>query len=249
MTPDTEPSVTAAGVDAPAVAHHHPSPDHPSPDHPDPDHPGLAVKELRLTNFRSYGDAALHVSGRPVVLAGANGAGKTNVLDALSLLAPGRGLRGAKLAEHTRRGPIVTGDAAEAGATLWAVSASVSRGAESFDIGTGLTIGPGGGEKRVVRLNGAPAASSADLGEIVQMVWLTPSMDRLFTEGASGRRRFLDRLTLGFDASHARMAARYETAMRERARLLKYGPRDPAWLDGLEATMAETGVALARGRA
>lgn len=188
MTPDTEPSEAAAGVDAPAVAHS-----------------SLCVKTLRLTNFRSYGDASLAVSGRPVVLAGANGAGKTNVLDALSLLAPGRGLRGARLAEHTKRGPV--GDAAEAGATLWAVSASIHRDGESSDIGTGLTIGPGGGEKRVVRLNGAPAASSADLGEIVQMVWLTPSMDRLFTEGASGRRKFLDRLTLGFDASHAREGA------------------------------------------
>lgn len=227
--PHTETQTATAGADAPAVVHL------PAP--------ALAVRNLRLTNFRSYASAELKVSGRPVVLAGANGAGKTNVLDAISLLAPGRGLRGSKLAEHTRRGPTVTDGA------RWAVSAAVMREEMSFDIGTGLMLGPNGGEKRVVRLNGAPAASSADLGEIIQMVWLTPSMDRLFTEGASGRRKFLDRLTLGFDATHARMAARYETAMRERARLLKYGPRDPAWLDGLEATMAETGVAMARARA
>ena len=94
-----------------------------------------------------------------------------------------------------------------------------------------------------MRLNGAAANSSADLGEIVQMIWLTPAMDRLFIESAGGRRRFLDRLVLGFDAGHARAATRYETAMRERARLLKYGPRDPAWLDGLENEMAEAGVA------
>lgn len=233
MTADTEPhterQTATAGAEAPAVVHL--------------SAPSLAVQSLRLSNFRSYTAAELKVSGRPVVLAGANGAGKTNVLDAISLLAPGRGLRGAKLAEHTRRGPAATDGA------LWAVSATVARGGESFDIGTGLMLGPNGGEKRVVRLNGAPAASSADLGDIMQMVWLTPSMDRLFTEGASGRRKFLDRLTLGFDATHARVAARYETAMRERARLLKYGPRDPAWLDGLEATMAESGVALARARA
>ena len=91
--------------------------------------------------------------------------------------------------------------------------------------------------------------SSADLGEIVQMIWLTPAMDRLFIESAGGRRRFLDRLVLGFDAGHARAATRYETAMRERARLLKYGPRDPAWLDGLENEMAEAGVAIAAARA
>ena len=205
--------------------------------------PGLAVTQLRLTNFRSYARAELCVSGRPVVLAGPNGAGKTNVLDAISLLAPGRGLRGAKLSEHIRRGPSIQSDA------LWAVSATIARGGDSHEIGTGLTLGPNGGERRAVRLNGAPAQSSADLGEIVQMIWLTPAMDRLFNEGAGGRRRFLDRLALGFDTGHARNAARYETAMRERARLLKFGPRDPAWLGGLETEMAEAGMLLAATRA
>jgi DNA replication and repair protein RecF len=99
-----------------------------------------------------------------------------------------------------------------------------------------------------VRLNGVEAKGSADLGDIVQMIWLTPAMDRLFIESAGGRRRFLDRLVLGFDAGHARASTRYETAMRERARLLKYGPRDPAWLDGLENEMAEAGVAIANAR-
>jgi DNA replication and repair protein RecF len=98
-------------------------------------------------------------------------------------------------------------------------------------------------------LNGALAASTADLSEIVQMNWLTPAMDRLFIESASGRRRFLDRLVFGFDAGHARRAVRYETAMRERARLLKFGPRDPAWLDGLEAEMADTGAQIIAARA
>ncbi|MDE2181702.1 MAG: DNA replication/repair protein RecF [Alphaproteobacteria bacterium] len=202
----------------------------------------LAVTRVQLTNFRSYAAAELTVSGRPVVLAGPNGAGKTNVLDALSLLSPGRGLRGAKLSEHIRHGPS-PGDA------LWAVAATVARGGQSYQVGTGLTVGPGGGERRAVRLNGAPAPSSADLGEIVQMIWLTPAMDRLFIEGAGGRRRFLDRLALGFDPAHARRAARYETAVRERARLLKLGPRDPLWLDGLEAEMAEAGAEIVRTRA
>ncbi len=203
----------------------------------------LAVTRIRLTNFRSYASAELSIGARPIVLAGPNGAGKTNILDAISLLAPGRGLRGAKLSEHIRRGPSVPSEA------LWAVAATVSRGGESYDIGTGLTLGPGGGERRAVRLNGVAAQSSADLGEIVRMTWLTPAMDRLFAEGASGRRRFLDRLVLGFDPTHARRAARYETAMRERARLLKFGPRDPMWLDGLEAEMAEAGAAIAAARA
>jgi DNA replication and repair protein RecF len=203
----------------------------------------LAVTRLSLRNFRSYAEATLVVSGAPVVLAGPNGAGKTNLLDAISLLSPGRGLRGAKLGEHVRRGPSAPSEA------LWAVAADVTRGGEAYEVGTGLTLGPNGGERRAVRLNGAPAQNSADLGELVQMLWLTPAMDRLFIEGASGRRKFLDRLVLGFDAGHARTTTRYETAMRERARLLKFGPRDPAWLDGLENEMAEAGVAIATARA
>ena len=205
----------------------------------------LAVTRLRLTNFRSYATGALAVSGAPVVLAGPNGAGKTNVLDAISLLSPGRGLRGAKLAEHTRKGPSLMGGGASE-ETLWAVAATVTRGETEHEIGTGMTSGSA---SRQVRLNGAPAQSSADLGEIVQLIWLTPAMDRLFIESAGGRRRFLDRLVLGFDAGHARAATRYETAMRERARLLKYGPRDPAWLDGLENEMAEAGALIAQARA
>jgi DNA replication and repair protein RecF len=200
----------------------------------------LAVTHLRLTNFRSYGAGALRVSGTSVVLAGPNGAGKTNVLDAISLLSPGRGLRGAKLAEHTRKGPVASEE------TLWAVAATVSRGGSEYDIGTGLIQASA---SRQVRLNGAPAQSSADLGDIVQLIWLTPAMDRLFIESAGGRRRFLDRLVLGFDSGHARAATRYETAMRERGRLLKFGPRDPAWLDGLENEMAEAGLQIAQARA
>ncbi len=202
---------------------------------------GLSVERLRLTNFRSYASTEIAASGAPVVLAGPNGAGKTNLLDAISLLSPGRGLRGAKLGEHTRKGPSAMSEA------LWAVAATVSRAGESYEIGTGL-VSAQGSERRQVRLNGAAAQSSADLGDVVQMLWLTPAMDRLFIESASGRRKFLDRLVLGFDAGHARAATRYETAMRERARLLKYGPRDPAWLDGLENEMVEAGLAMAEAR-
>ena len=201
------------------------------------------MTRLQLTNFRSYAMGQLAIAGGSVVLAGPNGAGKTNILDAISLLSPGRGLRGAKLGEHVRKGPV-----AQEGA-LWAVAATVNRAGMDYDIGTGLTVGPNGGERRQVRLNGVEAKGSADLGDVVQMIWLTPAMDRLFIESAGGRRRFLDRLVLGFDAGHARAATRYETAMRERARLLKYGPRDPAWLDGLENEMAEAGVLIAAARA
>ena len=199
----------------------------------------LAVTRLSLTNFRSYATGELLTAGAPVVLTGPNGAGKTNLLDALSMLAPGRGLRGAKLNEHVRKGP------AAPSAALWAVAATVTRGDADYEIGTGLTEQS---SSRHVRLNGVEARGSAELGEIVQMVWLTPAMDRVFIESASGRRRFLDRLVLGFEPAHARTATRYETAMRERARLLKYGPRDPAWLDGLENEMAESGTSLSAAR-
>jgi len=207
-------------------------------------HGKLCVVRLALANFRSYSSIELVASGRPVVLAGANGAGKTNLLDAISLLSPGRGLRGARLSDHIRKAPQTTPLGA-----LWAVNATVSREGETYEIGTALVPSPAGSERRLVHLNGAPAQSSAELGEVVQMAWLTPAMDRLFTEGASGRRRFLDRLVLGFDAVHAQRSLRYERAMQERARLLKYGPRDPAWLDGLEAEMAEAGIAIAAARA
>ena len=174
------------------------------------------------------------------MLAGPNGAGKSNLLEAISLLAPGRGLRGATLSENTRKGPSST-DA------LWGVSATVQRDGESYEIETGLSAGANGASRHVW-LNGAPAQSSADLGELIQMAWLTPAMDRLFIESASGRRRFLDRLTLGFVPSHARTSLRYEQAMRERARLLKHGPRDPAWLSALEEQMAEQAIAIVLAR-
>jgi DNA replication and repair protein RecF len=202
------------------------------------------VTRLVLSQFRSYATGELAASGRPVVLAGPNGAGKTNVLDAISLLSPGRGLRGATLRDHLRKGPFeASGDA------LWAVAATIARGDDSHELGTGLALSAQGSERKQMHLNGAPLTNTSELAEIIQMVWLTPAMDRIFAEGAGGRRKFLDRLVLGFDAGHARRAARYETAMRERLRLLKFGPRDPAWLDGLELEMAETGVAMAQARA
>lgn len=201
------------------------------------------MTRLALANFRSYARAEIVLSGKPVVLAGANGAGKTNLLDAISLLSPGRGLRGAQLAEHIRKAPQPA-----ASDVLWAVTATIRRDSESYEIGTGLVSGAGS-ERREVHLNGAPAQNSADLAEIVQMVWLTPAMDRLFSDSASGRRRFLDRLVLGFDPAHARRSLRYEQAMRERARLLRLGPRDPGWLTALEKEMAEAGIEIAMARA
>ncbi|MGE5548834.1 MAG: DNA replication/repair protein RecF [Solirubrobacterales bacterium] len=198
--------------------------------------PRLAVRRLTLTDFRCYDRLRLETDDRPVVLTGPNGAGKTNLLEALSFLAPGRGMRRATLAEATRQ-------AAGPGAP-WAVAAVVDGPDGRHDIGTGREAGS---ERRSVRIDGQPA-KPGDLAPLVSALWLTPAMDRLFIEGPGGRRRFLDRLVLGLDAGHARRAARYEHAMRERTRLLKAGGADPAWLTALEAAMAENGVAMAAAR-
>src|SRR5262249_16921852 len=147
--------------------------------------PSLALANVALTNFRSYARAELEIAPEPVVLAGANGSGKTNLLEAISLLSPGRGLRSAKLAAIQRKAPVAAspgrGDAfAE---SLWAVSATVSRPGGSWEIGTGLVPTQGASARRALHLNGAPASSS-DIVELPPMLWLTPQMDRLFQEGA-----------------------------------------------------------------
>jgi DNA replication and repair protein RecF len=209
----------------------------------------LAVTRLVLSDFRCYRQARVTVDARPVVLTGPNGAGKTNLLEAISFLAPGRGLRRARLGEIDRR----AGEAGDAVAsakpvTPWAVAAEVATLHSVVRIGTGREATAGGGERRVVRIDGTPARSQSALAEHVNLVWLTPQMDRLFAEGASPRRRFLDRLVYGFDPGHATRVAAYEQALRERAKLLREGPFDAAWLDALEESMARHGVAIAAAR-
>ena len=193
----------------------------------------MHVARLALSDFRSYADALVEPGPGLVVLTGENGAGKTNLLEAVSLLAPGRGLRGAALSDMARQG----------GAGGFAVAARI---APPIDIGTGVS--PAAPERRQVRINGAPASASS-LAEWLSVLWLTPAMDRLFAEGAGGRRRFLDRLTLALHPGHAVHAARYEAAMRARNKLLGEERRDEAWLTALEARMAEHGAALADARA
>ena len=203
----------------------------------------VAVSRLMLTDFRGYARARLSADAGPVVLYGANGAGKTNLLEALSFLAPGRGLRRAKLSEIDRRDQ--TGP--------WAMAAAVATPSGEIEIGTGRDDASDSGERRSLRIDGAPAKSQQDLAERFGMAWLTPQMDRIFIEGASSRRRFLDRLVTGFDPGHWARLNAYEKALRERARLLRDGAyrgssADPAWLSALEDAMAENGVALAAAR-
>src|SRR5688500_18991322 len=201
----------------------------------------MAVLRLSLSDFRSYADAVVAPGPGLVVLTGENGAGKTNLLEAVSLMAPGRGLRAATLAEMARRD----------GSGGLAVSARISdsaAGNEAIDIGTGTTAAAP--DRRQVRINGAPAAANS-LSEWLSVLWLTPAMDRLFVEGAAGRRRFLDRLVLALHPEHAMHATRYDAAMRARNKLLaEDGRRDETWLGALEAPMAEQiGRASGRGGA
>ncbi len=205
-------------------------------------HARVAITRLMLTNFRSYGMLDLKVEPGHVVLVGPNGAGKTNVLEALSTLAPGRGLRGAKLGELARSLP------GESVSRPWAVSATLAAPAGDTQLGVGFL--PGGEEavtKRAVRVDGVPVANPAALAERVRLIWLAPTMDRLFIDGVSERRRFLDRLIASFDPAHARRWGAYEIAMRERLSALRSGAQG-AWLNALERTIAETGVVVAVSR-
>jgi DNA replication and repair protein RecF len=212
--------------------------------------PMAAVVRLSLSDFRCYKRLRLDVDKLPVVLTGPNGAGKTNLLEAVSFLAPGRGLRRAKLAEADHR------TAEDAAGKPWAVAAVLETGKGRINIGTGrepaegaLSSKSGASERRAVRIDGHPARGQKDLAQHLALVWLTPDMDRLFQEGSSARRRFLDRLVYGFHPEHAGEIAAYETVMRDRARLLADGATDQTWLDALEDGMARHGVAIAASRA
>ncbi|TAJ88894.1 DNA replication/repair protein RecF [Reyranella sp.] len=210
----------------------------------------LAVRQLRLSDFRNYRQLRLDCGLEPVVLVGANGAGKTNLLEALSFLAPGRGLRRARLDEVCHRPRTSVGND-DPPASSWAVAATLDTPDGRIAIGTGLEPGRNEGSlpRRVVRIDGRPAPSQTALGRHVAAVWLTPQLDRLFLDGASERRRFLDRLVTALHPEHAGDVAAYENALRQRARLLGEGNRDPHWFTALEDTMARHGVALAAARA
>ncbi|MEY4850884.1 MAG: recombination protein, partial [Pseudomonadota bacterium] len=192
-----------------------------------------AITRLTLTDFRSHAHATITAGPGLVVITGDNGAGKTNILDAISLLAPGRGLRGAALSDAARQD----------GPGGWSVAAHLISAEGEVQIGTGTAAAAP--ERRLVRVNGAAATATA-LSDWLALVWLTPAMDRLFSESSGSRRRFLDRLVLALHPGHGQRVNRYEAAMRERTRLLTAdGPADPVWLAGLEADMAEHGAAIA----
>ena len=197
------------------------------------------IAALRLNKFRNYPSISLEFDQKHVVLCGENGAGKTNLLEAISFLSPGRGMRRATYSDVA----IVNGDGS------WAVNAELTGPESTTNIGTGLITGPTGIENhRRIRINHTQVKSADELLEFCRVVWLTPGMDGLFTGSTSERRRFLDRMVLAIDPTHGRRVSNYEKAMRSRNRLLEDVSADPVWLDGIEGQLAEYGAAIATAR-
>ncbi len=200
------------------------------------------LRRLSLANFRSYHAAQIELTAAgPVVLTGANGAGKTNLIEAISLLAPGRGLRRATFEELA----FAEGDGS------WAVSTEIEGMLGLATLGTGIEppAGEGATSSRQCRIDREAVSSAAAFADHLRVIWLTPAMDRLFNGPASERRRFLDRLVLAVDASHSSRVAALERSLRSRNRLLESPQSDPHWLDAVEHETAEVAVAVAAARA
>lgn len=210
-----------------------------------------AVTRLSILDFRNYETLDHRFGNRSVVLYGANGAGKTNLLEAISLLGPGRGLRRT----------VFTDLARNQGAGGWAVAAEAIGAQGPVRLGTGLVVAPGAPHgaaagdapvtlpPRQCRIDGRNVKSAGAFADHLRITWLTPAQDRLFSGPAADRRRFLDRLVATIDPAHGRTVQAFEHAMRTRNRLLAEGQADPGWLSAIEAQMAEAGVAMAAGRA
>ncbi|MDX9689129.1 MAG: DNA replication/repair protein RecF [Proteobacteria bacterium] len=197
----------------------------------------LVVSQLTLTNFRNHLDLRLRLSPVPVVITGPNGVGKTNILEAISLFVPGRGMCRAAPSEWQ----------AQSDAAPWAVVAELEGPSGGLKVATGRDPASGS-DRRIVQIDGRPIKNQQVLAEHVGMAWITPDMDRVLAEGPSARRKLVDRMAFSFDPAHAGRVHRYEKAMRERLRLLREGIADAAWLSGLEDEMARTGVAIAAAR-
>ncbi len=195
------------------------------------------ISRLKLTDFRNYAAVALTLDERHVVLTGDNGAGKTNLMEAVSLLSPGRGLRRAAYTDVTR----------VQAAGGFSIFAELDGMDGTVEIGTGIDT-TDESTTRKLRINGTPTKTVDELTDHLRVLWLTPAMDGLFTGGSSERRRFLDRLVLSLDPAHGRRASDFERAMRSRNKLLSEGRFDPSWLAGIEEQMASLGIAMAIAR-
>ena len=220
----------------------------------------LWVERLALNNFRNYASVTVEARACPQVIAGANGSGKTNLLEALSLLAPGQGLRRATFSEIARAntdGSFAVAAKVHSMQGVADIGTGLAPSAQDFVVGSPLTptlsplseeMGRGSRTGRIVRIDGQAQTGSGILADYLEIVWVTPAMDGLFTGPASERRRFLDRLILCFDPAYRKIAGRFERAMTSRNRLLADGVRDNAQLSGFEHVMAENGIAVAAAR-
>ena len=224
-------------------------------------HEKSGVLRLTLTDFRNYQFLRINAEPGIIIIHGENGSGKTNILEAISFLTPGRGLRGARLSDIKR---IVIPENDEYRPEIisplnWAIAAEVQRGEDTFNIGTAVEQSTRetneddedelrSFERRIVRIDGNKITSQAELGKYISAIWLTPQMDRLFRGGSQPRRSFLDRLVYAFDTEHAKRTANFDHLYKEWYRLLKEGRADPHWLSSLEENMAAAGVAIAAAR-
>lgn len=217
------------------------------------------VTRLTLTDFRNYQFLRINAALTPIIITGENGSGKTNILEAVSFLTPGRGLRGARLADIKRITPENINDEYQPTVIApisWAISAEVQNGGDIIEIGTAVERSAReteeddyrSFERRIVKIDGNKISSQAELGKYISAIWLTPQMDRLFRGGSQPRRSFLDRLVYAFDMEHAKRTANFEHLYKEWYRLLKEGKNDNHWLGTLEENMAGLGVAIAAAR-
>ena len=216
------------------------------------------VLRLTLTDFRNYPFLRINTTTQPIIIFGENGSGKTNILEAISFLTPGRGLRSAKLADIKRISPaLITDEYAPSTISIfsWAISATVSKNGEEIEIGTAAEKSfrecedeNRSFERRIVKIDGTKVSSQAELGKYISANWITPQMDRLFRGGSQPRRSFLDRLVYAFDLEHAKRTANFEHWYKEWYQLLKNGNNDAKWLKSLEENMAAAGVAIAAAR-
>ena len=217
------------------------------------------VTRLTLTDFRNYAHLRINAKLAPVIITGENGTGKTNILEAISFLTPGRGLRSARLADIRRITPALVNDEyspTEISNLNWAVSALVNKGEDEIEIGTAVEKTTRetddddfrSYERRIVKINGQKTSSQSDLGKYISAIWLTPQMDRLFRGGSQPRRSFLDRLVYAFGVEHAKRTANFEHLYKEWYQLLKSGNNNNNWLTSLEENMAGIGVAIAAAR-
>ena len=217
-----------------------------------------AVRRLTLVNFRNYKYLRLNFDSPFIILGGENGSGKTNVLEAVSFLSQGRGLRNAKLSEiktfdflaNQQPSPIFINN------NGWAVSAQIEKFGEEFNIGTAVESFVKESEyneikeveRRIVQVNNQKLSSQNELGNYLSIIWVTPQMDRLFQTGAQPRRNFLDRIVCTFDIEHARRISSYDNLYRQWLQILKSGNINTSWLNALEEQMSGIGVAIAAAR-